>query len=77
MYTTIFEVKGCGRFPFDMLRRDRCHPVYESETPVLFQRGERTIVLATHHDRQSNGWPTVPRWRSFGWEVTNVETEGD
>ncbi len=70
-----FTVEGSGKFPTDMLRYDACWPVHEGEARRLAEgpddRERRTVTLkrAAVNDQG----PTVERWRSFGWTVTNVE----
>ena len=70
-----FTVEGSGKFPTDMLRYDACWPVHEDEARRLAEgpddRELRTVKLKC---AAVNGHgPTVERWRSFGWVVTEVE----
>lgn len=70
-----FTVEGSGRFPTDMLRYDSCWPVHETEARRLADgsdvRERRSVTLKR---AAVNGCgPTIARWRSFGWAVTNVE----
>ncbi len=68
-----FVVTGKGPFPLDMLRYDRCWPMTQDDvlhTPWTRNHGmeEREINL--------NGicaHPTIERWKSFGWVVTQIE----
>jgi hypothetical protein len=68
-----YDVVGTSTFPFDMLRYDRAWPKYESETPKLdtylerMQRGARKVTMQSHKK------PTVERWDSFGWQVSNLK----
>jgi hypothetical protein len=65
---TTFTVRGYGKFPFDMLRYDRCWPYMSEDAERLAQVADsdtlRTFVLTT--DKRM---PTVTRWASFGWPV--------
>lgn len=63
-----FEVSGRGRFPFDMLRYDRCWPTKEFEISKLggYLAETTTISMAGYSQ------PTVDRWKSFGWLVSNI-----
>ena len=67
-YRHSFQVKGCGKFPIDMLRYDSCFPSSEPDSyEILDERKERTVQLTHYGDRQ---WePGKPRWSSFGWQV--------
>jgi len=66
-----FTVKGGYEFPIDMLRFDACHPVSEDDsksiTEMMYPEGGTVEVrLST-----PKSYPTVGRWRSFGWPVTS------
>jgi hypothetical protein len=74
-----FKVKGNFNFPLDMLRYDACFPVYP-EAPANIQYSMETrspegyeIELA-HWAPNANWTPTVDRWSSFGWYVTEINT---
>lgn len=75
VYMFRFTVEGGGRFPTDMLRHDSCWPASEGEARRLADgpddRERRTVTLKRASVNASG--PTVDRWRSFGWTVTNVE----
>lgn len=75
-----FKVKSTGHlFPLDMLRYDQCFPARPDDIMALEDitaerdnyesnsNKEYSIVLYTI--RKS---PTVERWQSFGWYVTEV-----
>ena len=69
-----FTVEGSSRFPFDMLRYDRCWPATEGESITLAQQaadntGKRIIGLMS-----TTKPPTEGRWASFGWKVVNSVT---
>lgn len=74
-YRTIFTVAGCGRFPWDMLRYDRCFPettedAVELELDSLEDcTAIREITLVRFHSTKGDGEPTAARWRSFNWAV--------
>jgi len=73
-----FKVTGGGDFPTDMLRYDRCFP-RTSEDAANMKIGEfdrktrRSVGLLTAWYRGGYHEPTIERWKSFGWEVTEVE----
>jgi hypothetical protein len=69
-----FIVEGTFDFPIDMLRFDRCWPKHESDDSAsiagsLSRIGrnfnKRAIKLVGLNE------PTVGRWSSFGWTVTD------
>lgn len=76
-YIFSFTVEGAGDFPFDMLRFDRCWPATGhdvSQVTATFAADgafppKRQIKMAS----VQRGGPTVDRWKSFGWTVTEVE----
>lgn len=76
MYCTEFAVVGSGKFPTDMLRRDMCHPVDESEANSInadYDAPRRIVRLRTWSHNKF--WrPTYDRWLSMGWSVV---TAGD
>jgi hypothetical protein len=68
--TSIALVSGSGQFPADMLRRDKCYPVSESDAMVMADtfkshfHGKWAIRMAT-----DNGHWTDGRWASFGCTI--------
>lgn len=75
----IVTVESDNDFPIDMLRYDHATPFTEQDSGKIqssFRPKRRattnsatqTITVAMHRE------PTVGRWASFGWRVTNVET---
>lgn len=66
-----FTVTGEGAFPFDMLRYDKCWPAWEDQSNLLGTVGafgtRRNITLSGLKQ------PTVARWKSYGWEVREVQ----
>jgi len=77
-WTHYFKVQGHGRFPYDMLRYDRCYPAYEDESykldttdmPIAKYLEDRVVELV--HVGSPDWRPMKARWTSFGWHV--VET---
>lgn len=76
LYLFRFTVEGTGPFPTDMLRYDSCWPEKENEARSLVDPDPDYSKPRTIHLRRAslngNG-PTILRWNSFGWRVTNVE----
>jgi len=71
-----FEVTGRGTFPFDMLRYDAAFPEdgsavqqLSSEYPSTKWHTARTIRLGSYRVTE----PTIGRWNSFGWLVSNIQ----
>lgn len=67
-------VKGEGYFPLDMLRYDKCYPAGEEDSAAIAGTGEREINVVHVSELRFSVF-TPARWRSFGWEIVNVETE--
>ncbi len=71
-----FTVEGSGEFPLDMLRYDKCWPMRCIDVDKIEQPlggwSTRRVRLVTHV-RTGQSWPTIDRWRSFGWRV--IETD--
>lgn len=73
-YIFNFVVSGAGEFPFDMLRFDMCWPVTGHDVAMVTLTretagefpGKRSVKMAC----VQRGGPTVDRWASFGWIVT-------
>lgn len=59
----VYWVTGTGKFPFDMLRFDRCWPVDGESAAALDDSGRRSVQLKSFQE------PTVGRWGSFMWSV--------
>lgn len=69
-----FTVTGSGQFPTDMLRYDACYPTDHTNGLIApyredssFYRERRSVNL------RSTNPPTIDRWMSFGWAVSNVD----
>ncbi|AZS12595.1 hypothetical protein HWB99_gp059 [Mycobacterium phage DrLupo] len=75
-YLYVFNVHGRSNFPIDMLRYDRATPHSERDSkqivPATGCHSGGTIA-GYDIELQSNREPTIGRWRSFGWEVTDVQ----
>ncbi len=76
-----YTVRGYGAFPTDMLRYDRSEAATPEDVEWMKGREERELMLKTwvedpkSHVRRLIREGRVPckdRWRSFGWEVTEV-----
>lgn len=73
----VFTVAGSTRFPLDMLRYDACRPDRGDDVGAIDES------LTNHDPRKCLeirliGYvtePTVARWRSFGWVVTEQREE--
>lgn len=63
-----YHVNGRGLFPLDMLRYDACWPARQDDVVAMTAPGnpERGVRI------ESEKAPTIGRWRSFGWTVTDV-----
>jgi hypothetical protein len=78
-----FKVRGQYPFPIDMLRYDGCIPDSERDSYLIIgvsdaiarTPGEVEITLKSFYDLPRG--PTVARWRSFAWEVTEIWSERD
>lgn len=71
-----FEVRGSGRFPFDMLRYDSAWPRTSEDAEEIGLAWEndgyfeaRTVKLRTTIMARGQDPITPARWRSFGWRV--------
>lgn len=66
----VYDVTGCGEFPFDMLRYDTAIPAYEVDARNMgfngvecgYKESQRTIRLIAQGC-------TPKRWESFTWHV--------
>lgn len=59
-------VKGQGNFPHDMLRYDKCYPVYETDTGKMHSHNSESVEITLHTQRQTI---TPRRWESFCWKI--------
>lgn len=74
VYRTILVVEGSGSFPIDMLRYDACCPDKEEDSDALEKDDPRCRRQVKLRRFSINGLPaTVPRWRSYGWDVVSEE----
>lgn len=74
-YRQTFTVTGSGVFPLDMLRYDACWPAHEREIWMLGGSAETRDVHISRNVEGKHDVPTLARWASFGWTVTDVKTE--
>lgn len=72
-----FKVTGNGEFPVDMLRYDGCYPRTTEDACNLklgdFDRKEKRTVELTMVVNSKDRGPTVDRWRSFMWAVSDIQ----
>jgi len=78
-YACEFTVTGIGPVPIDMLRYDRCTPTTQEDVGKLTSAGSYDAQVAVNMIRFTEGKgqnyadnPTVKRWNSFGWQVTDI-----
>jgi hypothetical protein len=73
-YVAKFKVHGENRFPFDMLRYDRCHPSRAEDVGNIgsMEGLPREVELITYSPIKTPAIRTL-RWESFGWVVTTIE----
>lgn len=80
---TVFTVSGTLPFPLDMLRYDNAWPHTESDAMRIGEACDSRFRQARFKDDKQYRWtvtltthagdPTIGRWRSFGWEVDEVQ----
>ena len=87
VYAQRFVVEGVGQFPVDMLRYDQAVPWSEVDSgKIATDWGSREALeprqvavlrhVSVPKPRPGGlGWPTVERWRSFGWRVLEETVE--
>jgi len=76
-YSFVFDVRGSGHFPVDMLRYDTCVPYGQDDINKAFcDDGERTVRLIAYHSKDTRGEATSGRWKSFGWNVVTGNSFG-
>lgn len=78
-----FTVAGYGKFPIDMLRYSLATPASETDSNAIEHNlevrtsrlapGLQTITLRSVKDPTAGPAPSAPRWKSFGWTVTDVK----
>jgi hypothetical protein len=82
----VFEVRGRGEFPIDMLRYDMAAPYTGTDVSSILHpkmvakpsggEGEieinRVVKLCRFYPTGGRRLPEAGRWLSFGWEVINV-----
>lgn len=75
MNIRLFQVKGSGNFPFEMLGFDQCWPASQVHADAIRMScptvaDERSITLATREP----GAPTPRRWAEYHWQVIKPPT---
>lgn len=71
-----YSVNGSGRFPVDMLRYDAAWPASSTDASLLADRIEDPYHCKTKAEPirlQSHRAPTIGRWQSFLWGVSEPE----
>ena len=87
-YVCEFTVKGIGGLPIDMMRYDRCTPLTQEDASKTFQshclslddlnfklpptNTIRMIRFTEGNGKNYSDNPTVDRWKSFGWQVSDI-----
>ena len=72
-------------FPLDMLRYDDCQPADTNDWDLIIQSHANLIrpdepidsepINLIHYSHGKKNWtPTYDRWRSFTWEVIEVDS---
>jgi hypothetical protein len=80
-YLFRFTVEGSGEFPVDMLRYDSAWPSSESDSYRISAHYGMPDAKACERRKvelKAYGWhkrwePNQARWRSFGWNVTELQ----
>lgn len=74
-YRWRYTVTGTYEFPIDMLRYDRAFPDTETDSgKVMNLRWSRSLEPVSIRVIGLSD-PTVGRWESFGWKVSDVLRE--
>jgi hypothetical protein len=76
-YSCEFTVTGHGSLPLDMLRYDRATPLTQEDVKensyVLDTPAQIRLIRFTQGKGNNYGdMPTVDRWKSFGWTVSDI-----
>lgn len=71
-----FTITGAGHVPVDMMRYDRCTPLTQEDAAKMNPEykqpfGSYSIQMIRFTETQADK-PTIARWASFGWQVSNV-----
>lgn len=70
-----FKVEGTGNFPFDMLRYDQCWPKGSESASNLTLLNPIGYTVKRQVTLTGIKFPTIDRWKSFGWQVTSTIAE--
>jgi hypothetical protein len=78
-YACEFTVTGMGRIPMDMLRYDRATPLSQRDAAAAdnpaYTNEPVSVRLIRYTEGKGRNYadnPTVKRWNSFGWQVTDI-----
>ena len=79
-YACEFTIRGMGQPPLDMMRYDRCTPATQQDVGNVTAAGGglgevysvRMLRFTEGNGRNHADHPTVDRWQSFGWQVSDV-----
>ncbi len=77
-YYQTFIVSGKGVFPYDMLRYDHCWSGTQDSVIIMCRDSDFNFLRHVNISRYvhtKTEMPTIGRWASFGWTVSNVETK--
>ena len=72
IFVSVLIVEGCGDFPVDMLRYDRCVPDTEEDAHAI-QRGPYKRQVTLRRFSVNTLRATRGRWDTFGWKVLSEE----
>ena len=68
-----FTVCGRGEFPYDMLRKEQCHPASQGDSDSMSYNVIRLTAQKYKELRAinliGNTPPNRKEWESFGWHV--------
>ncbi len=66
-----FTVEGRGRFPYDMLRYDRCFPASSADSSMIDPGWGKELIreVTLRTDQGKHFQPAAKRWESFGWRL--------
>lgn len=68
-----YTVTGVLPFPVDMVRYDQAWPSSQDDADRVERSIKREIDGPVSVRINSVRAPTIGRWASFGWEVTNID----
>lgn len=73
-YANEFIIRGIGELPLDMMRYDRATPLTQMDVSIANNHESREVseIKLVRFAQNKNDGPTVDRWKSFGWQVSDV-----